>query len=96
MTVAAPIREKGSRRPRPPGRRTLRAPQCSAVNEGSGGEFFLRGGARLVTDDAVRAEATEWGYEPRPEYILFELGLEQAVANEYQDGNPNYRRWRAP
>jgi hypothetical protein len=67
-----------------------------ADNDGSDDEFFLRGRARLVTDEAVRAEATEWGYEPRPEYILFELGLEQAVANEYQDGNPNYRRWRAP
>ncbi|MGH2702278.1 MAG: pyridoxamine 5'-phosphate oxidase [Actinomycetota bacterium] len=67
-----------------------------ADNDGSGGEFFLRGRARLVTDGAVRAEATEWGYEPRPEYILFELGLEQAVANEYQGGNPSYRRWRAP
>jgi hypothetical protein len=67
-----------------------------ADNDGSGGEFFLRGRARQVTDDAARAEATEWGYEPRPEYILFELGLEQAVANEYQDGSPTYRRWRAP
>lgn len=67
-----------------------------ADNDGSDGEFFLRGRARLVTDEAVRAEATEWGYEPRPEYILFELGLEQAVANEYQDGRPTYTRWRAP
>jgi len=67
-----------------------------ADNDGSGGEFFLRGRARQVTDEAARAEATEWGYEPRPEYILFELGLEQAVANEYRDGSPSYRRWRAP
>lgn len=65
-------------------------------NNGTGGEFFLRGRARLVTDAAARAEATEWGYEPRPEYILFELGLEQAVANEYREGKPSYRRWRAP
>jgi hypothetical protein len=67
-----------------------------ADNDGSNGEFFLRGRAHLVTDEAVRAEAAEWGYKPRPEYILFELGIEQAVANEYQNGEPSYRRWPAP
>jgi hypothetical protein len=67
-----------------------------ADNDGSNGEFFLRGRARLVADEAVRAEAAEWGYRPRREYILFELGVEQAVANEYQEGKPSYTRWRAP
>lgn len=63
--------------------------------DGSGGEFFVRGRARLVTDDVVREEAATVGYGPRPEYILFELGVQQAVANEYRDGKPNYTRWHA-
>lgn len=67
-----------------------------ADNDGSNGEFFLRGRARPVGDETVRAEAAEWGYAPRPEYILFELGVEQAVANEYRDGKLSYTRWRAP
>jgi hypothetical protein len=61
--------------------------------EGSTGEFLLRGHARLVEDPAIRDEAATAGYPPRPEYILFELGVSYALTNEYINGNPNYRRW---
>jgi hypothetical protein len=65
-------------------------------NDGSNGEFFLRGRARRVSDSEVRKEATQWGYEPRPEYILFELDVGEAVANVYENGKPSFTRWRAP
>lgn len=60
---------------------------------GSNGEFLVRGRARLVADPVIRGEATEAGYEPKDQYILFELSVEQALANEYDNGLPNYRRW---
>ena len=62
--------------------------------DGTGGEFLVRGRARQTDDVQIRAEATRFGFEPRPVYILFELSVEDALANEYVDGEPNYRRWR--
>ncbi len=64
-----------------------------ADTDGSNGEFLVRGRARLIDDPGIRDEAAAAGYEPRAEYILFELGIEFALATEYEDGSPKYRRW---
>lgn len=64
-----------------------------ADTSGTGGEFMVRGMARLVDDAAVRTEAAEAGFRPRDEYILFELSITHALATEYVDGEPRYRRW---
>lgn len=60
---------------------------------GSNGEFLVRGRGRLVSDPAVRAEAADAGYRPKDEYVLFELGIEEVLATEYDAGAPRYRRW---
>jgi Pyridoxamine 5'-phosphate oxidase len=70
----------------------------SAVNDtqGGGGEFLLRGLARLVEDPDERARATAAaGYEPAQRYVLFELLPDELLVTEYQDGVPHSRRWRA-
>jgi hypothetical protein len=65
--------------------------------EGSGGEFFVGGGARLVDDRALRMIAERAAsYEPAERYVLFELGVSEARCNGYGDVQlPASRRWRA-
>jgi hypothetical protein len=61
-----------------------------ADTAGSNGKFLVRG--RPCTDPAVRAEAAEAGYRPKEEYVVFELGVEDPLATEYEDGWPRYLR----
>jgi hypothetical protein len=64
--------------------------------QGGGGEFLLRGRARLVEDRDERARAAaSAGYEPAQRYVLFELLPDELQATDYPDGTPRTRRWRA-
>ena len=64
---------------------------------GSGGEFVVRGRATPVDDPAVRAGAAgAASYSPAERYVLFELGVEGALATVYEGGRPVRRRWGAP
>ncbi len=64
-----------------------------ADTAGSNGELLVRGHGRPCTDPAARAEAIEAGYQPKEEYVLFELSVEEALVTEYEDGQPRYRRF---
>jgi hypothetical protein len=84
----------------PKGRDLLRgsryALHCSVEDdEGGGGEFRVRGGARQVTDLEVRGEAAEHApYEPSQEYLLFELLVDDAFSTTYTaDGTPVRQKW---
>lgn len=66
-------------------------------NDGTGGEFYLRGEGREVTDADARARvAAAATYPPVDRYILFELLVVEARCNGYGDVElPENRRWRA-
>lgn len=69
-----------------------------AVEDTSGGEgeFYVRGTARLVDDDALRKEAENAAdYNPAARYILFVMEVDFAFQNLYTDGKPNVSRWSA-
>jgi hypothetical protein len=71
---------------------------CSVEDsEGGGGEFYVRGRARLTGDPNVRAQAVKASsYAPQDRYILFVLTIEFAFMNVYEEGRPGPRRWQAP
>ncbi len=63
-------------------------------NSGASGEFQVWGMGRLLTDPADRAiAAAASSYPPADRYILFELNVAGAFANEYINGRPTIRRW---
>ena len=66
-------------------------------NEGSGGEFFVRGEGVAVDDAAVRADVVgAASYEAAQRYVLFELLVGSARANGYGDVIlPEPSRWSA-
>ncbi|MGA9596668.1 MAG: pyridoxamine 5'-phosphate oxidase [Acidimicrobiia bacterium] len=66
-------------------------------NAGSGGEFFVRGDGREITDPNVRAlVVAACSYPPADRYVLFELLVGEARCNGYGDVTlPEHRRWRA-
>jgi len=70
---------------------------CSVENsDGGGGEFYVRGRARLVDDPEIREQAVRASsYAPQERYILFVFSIEQAFMNRYVDGKPNVRRWQS-
>lgn len=76
------------------GRYTL---HCAVEDQnGGGGEFYVRGEARLTTEPAERAEAAALAsYDPANRYILFVLDVDYAFMNTYSDDGPNPRRWSA-
>jgi hypothetical protein len=67
--------------------------------DGTGGEFIVRGVAAMVDDTAVRAlAASAAGYTPRDRYVLFEFGVDGAMSTVYEgeDDSPTRRRWGSP
>ena len=76
------------------------AMHCSVEDAtGGGGEFCVRGTATLVADPEIRCKAFDAaraiGYKPDVRYVLFELGVEEALATIYEDGQPVRRKWRS-
>ena len=70
---------------------------CSVEDsDGGGGEFYVRGRARLVDDPEIREQAVRASsYAPQERYILFVFSIEFAFMNRYVDGKANIRRWQA-
>jgi hypothetical protein len=63
-------------------------------SSGGGGEFYVRGTAKLVTDPLIREQAIKASsYNPQPRYILFVLSVDFAFKNQYIDGKPSVERW---
>jgi hypothetical protein len=69
---------------------------CQVENsEGGKGEFFLSGRARPIDDAATRAIAAQAAsYEITPRYVLFELGVRQAMSNVYTGDGAVRQRWK--
>ncbi|MDQ4078221.1 MAG: hypothetical protein M3220_18490 [Chloroflexota bacterium] len=62
---------------------------------GGGGEFYVRGQGRLLEDRASREVATSHArYVPADRYILFELDVDFAFSNVYEEGGSVQCRWR--
>jgi len=82
-------------------RRDSRYAMHAAVEDNTGGEgeFLVRGRAQEIDEAALRAQAFEHalaiGYNPLDRYVLFELGIEEAIATIYEDGEPKRTRWKA-
>ena len=70
---------------------------CSVEDMGGGGgEFYVRGLARLTGDPLLREVAAQAAaYAPEERYILFVLTVELAFMNRYVEGKSNVRRWQA-
>lgn len=66
-------------------------------NQGTGGEFRVGGNGRNVDDSTIWSEvAAAATYEPADRYVLFELLVNDAFANGYDDVVlPQPQRWRA-
>lgn len=71
---------------------------CSVENShGGGGEFYVRGHARLSNDPIIREQAIQAAsYVPQEHYIVFILAVDFAFMNTYVDGKANPQRWQAP
>ena len=71
---------------------------CAVEDQnGGGGEFYVRGRARLTDDAGLRAQATRAAsYTPQARYILFTLSIEAAFMNRYEAGQAHPQRWAAP
>ncbi len=69
---------------------------CSVADSNGGqGEFYVRGQAARIEDAAIRAQAAQASsYAPKDRYILFQLTIEFAFKNSYEDGNPHPQRWQ--
>ena len=72
----------------------------SAVSDAGGGngEFLIKGRADLIEEPEIRTLAAELApYDPADRYVLFELGVESALATIYDEsGEPQRRRWKRP
>lgn len=67
-----------------------------ADDEGGGGEFCVTGHAALTDDPLMRDLASRYGYQPKADYILFELSVESAFSTTYPGGGrPERKRWKA-
>ena len=71
------------------------APHCSVEDDkGGGGEFIISGQAKLTDSPMMRAIATKhapYNFEDR--HILFELGIERALATIYTEDGTKHDRW---
>lgn len=65
-------------------------------SEGDGGEFFVSGRAKTISDPDQRALAVQAArYTPRERYILFELDIDAASSTLYENGTPIRARWKS-
>ncbi len=68
--------------------------------EGGKGEFCISGRAAFIEDPDMRTLAFEAamarGFAPKERYILFELGIENALATVYEDNQARRKKWNAP
>lgn len=63
---------------------------------GGGGELYVRGTARLAADEPTRLRATGTSpYRPADRYILFVLGVDEAMLTTYAEDGPTRTRWVA-
>lgn len=61
---------------------------------GVGGEFSIKGVATPIDDPAMREQAVDAScYTPPAAYELFELGVDAALARDYDDGQLIQQRW---
>ncbi len=69
---------------------------CAVENmNGGGGEFYVAGHARLVSDPALRQQAIRAApYTPQETYLLFVFSIEAAFMNQYVEGKASPRRWK--
>jgi hypothetical protein len=67
--------------------------------EGGNGEFCISGRATFIEDTTIWAiafeAATARGFAPKERYILFELGIENAMATTYEDNQAIRKKWSA-
>jgi hypothetical protein len=64
-------------------------------NEGGGGEFYVWGRGRLLSDPESRETAKEaCPYDPAERYILFELEVDRAASTIYTEAGTVRRRWQ--
>jgi uncharacterized pyridoxamine 5'-phosphate oxidase family protein len=64
--------------------------------DGTPGEFYIRGRGRPVDDTIVRAKVAEAApYEPMERWIAFEFSVEEAASTFYEGKEPVRRRWRS-
>lgn len=62
---------------------------------GGGGEFYVWGNGRLITDPALRQTAiSASSYNPADRYILFELEVNRARGTTYSDTGPVHQSWQ--
>lgn len=65
-------------------------------NEGGGGEFYVWGNGRMITDAAARALAAQASpYSPAARYVLFELDVDRARSTTYGEDGPIHQSWSA-
>jgi hypothetical protein len=76
------------------GRYTL---HCAVEDmSGGGGEFYVRGRAKLTDDPHLREEAVRASsYVVQDAYILFVFTIDFAFMNRYE-GEPKSLRWQSP
>jgi len=61
---------------------------------GGGGELYVRGSAQFVKDAATRDRAVDaCTYRPAERYILFVLGVDEAMLTTYAEAGPVRDRW---
>jgi len=61
---------------------------------GGGGELYVRGFAQFVEDAATRDRAVAaCTYRPAERYILFVLGVDEAMLTTYAEAGPVRDRW---
>jgi nitroimidazol reductase NimA-like FMN-containing flavoprotein (pyridoxamine 5'-phosphate oxidase superfamily) len=63
--------------------------------DGNPGEFHVKGKARPVEDEGVRAKVAEAApYEVMERWVAFEFSVEEAASTVYEGKEPVRRRWR--
>jgi hypothetical protein len=63
-------------------------------HEGEHGEFMVRGWLEQISP--VHPAVTQRPGDPPADLVHYACSVEEAVATDYPDGLPRYRRWQAP